>query len=294
MDTPLSLFFDTAKKFGLLTALIKSLGRIAGRRVLVEQVDTDFPKPPVPRDLSMPTTEDAQTVHPRYRALHDAYPRIKYVMPLPNDRMMLHVGAPNVENFYVVGDAWAHVLSRFIKPGATVMDAGCGCGRTARFLALNANIRQFIGFDVIKPYVDWCQRFFGEAYPGRFQFHHLDVKSERYNPSGVIAGRDARFPANNETVDVFYAGSLFTHLYPEDAKGYAAEMARVLTKNGRAVVSFHDEPIAGNEFTGNEYRADYAADYFAQLMADVGLELVEDLAQLCSQRTYVLGRQAWE
>jgi SAM-dependent methyltransferase len=288
MLNSLALVLNTLRKFGVITVLIKALGRISGRRVLVEHVDLDFPKPLLPRDLSMPTSEDAQTIHLRYRALHNAYPCNKYLMPLPNDRMMLHVGAPNVENFFAVGDAWAHVLSRFISPSATVMDAGCGCGRTARFLALNANMCQFIGFDVIKPYVDWCQHFFGAAYPGRFQFHHLDVKSERYNPTGVIAGRDARFPAGAGTVDLFYAGSLFTHLFPEDAKGYAVEIARVLNNNGHAVVSFHDAPSVGEKFTGDEHQADYAADYFVELMEDAGLTVVEDLAQLCSQRTYVL------
>jgi SAM-dependent methyltransferase len=288
MATPMVLFVDTWQRFGFATALIKSLGRLSGRRVLVERVDTDFPKPVPPRDLSMPTNEDAQTVHARYRALHDAYPRIKYVLPLPNDRMMLHVGAPNVENFYVVGDAWAHVLSRFIPPGSTVMDAGCGCGRTARFLALNGNVQRFIGFDVVKQYVDWCQHFFGDSYPGRFQFHHLDVKSERYNPAGAIKGPDARFPAGDATVDLFYAGSLFTHLYPDDTKGYAAEIARVLAPDGRAVVSFHDAPRDGEQFSGDEHRADYSAEYFEALMAEAGLTLAEDLAQLCSQRTYVL------
>jgi hypothetical protein len=119
---------------------------VAGRRVMVEGIDQDFPRPGAEPDLSMPTMEDA-------RVTLASYQRFKHVLPLPNERMMIHVGARTVENFFVVADAWAQVLNRYIQPDSHVMDIGCGCGRTARMLAGNPYVRRFTGIDVVVPYV---------------------------------------------------------------------------------------------------------------------------------------------
>jgi SAM-dependent methyltransferase len=260
--------------------MIKSLARMAGRRTLVAGVDEDYPAENS-RDLSMPGEEDGRATHP-------GYARWKHVLPLPNERMMLHIGAATTENFFVVADAWAHVLSRFIEPGSHVMDVGCGCGRTARLLAINPNVVRFTGFDVVRPYIEWCQRFFDEQWPGRFSFHHLDVKTERYNPGGTLSSSEARFPAEDESVDFLYAASLFTHLYPDDLEHYAREIERVLRPGGRMLVSIHDQPAADEAFSGSEHRADYDAEHFLQLMKRNGFDLVEDIGDLCGQRSFLL------
>ena len=118
-------FRRVMKENGLAAAMIKALARASGRRVLVEGLDEDFPRPPPPRDLSMPTPDDARRWHLGYGG------RWKHVLPLPNDRMMLHIGAASVDNFFFVADAWTQLLARYIEPGSHVVDVGCGCGRTA-------------------------------------------------------------------------------------------------------------------------------------------------------------------
>jgi SAM-dependent methyltransferase len=274
-------FHQVWRKHGIVTAIIKSLARLIGKRVLIDGVDIDYPEKLNQRDLSLPTNDDSA-------ATHQGYSRWNHVLPLPTDRMMLHVGAETVENFLVVADAWAQVLSRFILPGSHVMDVGCGCGRTARLLAINPNVQQFTGFDVVKPYIDWCNSFFSETYPGRFVFHHLDVQTERYNPKGQLSCQTARFPAADGDIDFIYAASVFTHLYPEDLGSYAAEMNRVLKSDGLALVSIHDQPKSGELFSGSEHRADYEAGHFLSLMQGAGFALLEDIGDLCGQRTFVL------
>jgi SAM-dependent methyltransferase len=281
-----ALFRRAWKTHGMAVALIKALARVAGRRVLIEGVDDDFPRPPAPRDLSMPTMDDARAWHLGYGG------RWKHVLPLPNDRMMLHVGAPSVDNFFFVADAWAQLLTREIGPGSHVMDVGCGCGRTARLLVNNPYVARYTGFDVFAPYVEWCNRFFGELHGERFRFHHLDVKTARYNPSGTLAADSARFPAPDGDVDVLFAASLFTHLYPHDAQAYLRETHRVLHDGGTAVVSFHDRPRHGETFCGDEHRADYDAAHFRALCAQAGLHLAEDVGDVCGQRTFVLRKEA--
>ena len=136
----------------------------------------------------MPTSSyDAVTTHP-------GYPVWPGIAPLPNEPMMYHVGAPSVENFLVVADVWSQLVSRELTPGARVLDIGCGCGRTARLLLHHPYIRSYVGFDVIKPYVEWCTRFLTPLTQDRFQFQHLDVRSDHYNPLGTLSADDVRFP----------------------------------------------------------------------------------------------------
>jgi SAM-dependent methyltransferase len=235
-------------------------------------------------DYPMPTTEDAETWLSKYT-------RWKYVPPLPNESMMYHIGAPNVENFYVVAEAWAYVLGHYLQPNSHVLDMGCGCGRTARLLALNPHVERLTGFDVILPYIQWCDRFFGELFPERFKFHHLDVRSERYNPDGKFTCQTARFPTDDQGVDIAFAASLFTHLFPEDARAYLQELRRVLKDEGKAVISFHEEPQAGQFFSGSEVRADYETNYFLQMVREEGFDIFEDIGELCGQRTVVLTKR---
>lgn len=232
-------------------------------------------------EYPMPTSEDARTWLSKYT-------RWKYVPPLPNEAMMYHIGAPNGENFYVVAEAWAHVLSHYLQPGSHVLDMGCGCGRTARLLALNPRIERLTGFDVILPYIQWCSRFLGEYFSDRFKFYHLDVRSERYNPQGKLTCQTARFPADDRDVDMAFAASLFTHLFPEDARAYLREVYRVLKEDGKAIVSFHEEPRPGETFSGDEARADYEPNHFLQMVREEGFDILEDLGELCGQRTVVL------
>src|SRR6478609_2562996 len=154
-------------------------------------------------------------------------------------------------------------------------------------LVNNPHVARFTGFDVFAPYVDWC-RFFGEIHGDRFRFHHLDVRTARYNPDGTLTCETARFPADDGDVDLIYAASLFTHLYPDDARAYMREMHRVLKPGGLAMVSFHDRPLAGEPFSGSEHRADYDTSYFAGLLAEAGFEMVEDIGDVCGQHTLVL------
>jgi len=277
-----ALFRRVWRTHGLAAALIKALARLAGRGVLIEGVDEEFPRPPPPRDLSMPTMDDARAWHVGYGG------RWKHVLPLPNDRMMLHIGAQSVDNFFFVADAWAQLLTREIGPGSHVMDVGCGCGRTARLLVNNPYVVRYTGFDVFAPYIEWCNRFFGELHGERFHFHHLDVRTARYNPAGALAADAVRFPAADADVDVLYAASLFTHLYPRDAAAYLRETRRVLRDGGTALASFHDRPAAGEAFSGDEHRADYDAAHFSALCAQAGLDLAEDVGDVCGQRTFVL------
>jgi len=83
---------------------------------------------------------------------------------------MFHVGAPSLEDFLVVGDAWGQLVAKELALDACVLDIGCGCGRTARFLLHNPHVREYVGLDVIRPFIDWDTRYLSHRRAGGSNF----------------------------------------------------------------------------------------------------------------------------
>jgi SAM-dependent methyltransferase len=221
--------------------------------------------------------------------LHPKYPQFRFVPPLPSVFLMDTIGASSIENFYVVGEAWSHVVSHFAAPGATVLDIGCGVGRTARFLLQRKDLR-YIGFDVIKSSIDWALTHLRPLTQDRFDFVHLDVFNAHYNAKGRPASEGVRFPAADAQIDVAFAASLFTHLLEPDAITYLRESARCLTSGGKLLASLHIEPPAGGRFVGQENRIDVDPDYFKQLASNAGLRFAESIGPVCGQETLVFAK----
>lgn len=236
-------------------------------------------------DRAMPTLEDAERTH-------ELYPRWGSIAPLPNARMMLHVGAESVENFLVVGDAWGQLVASQLEGPSRILDIGCGCGRTARTLLQNPWVTEYFGFDVVPVYPAWCNRWLSPLARGKFSFMHVDVHSERYNPQGRYRGSEVEFPYATGSLDLAFAASLFTHLFEADARRYLAEAARVVRPGGKLIASFHDRPSSG-VYSGDEHRADVAPDYFEDMARASGWGGVSaKLDDVCGQHVLVLVRRA--
>ncbi|HLK12693.1 MAG TPA: class I SAM-dependent methyltransferase [Candidatus Binatia bacterium] len=211
-------------------------------------------------------------------------------MPLPPPGLMWTTGAPSVENFLVVGEAWAQVVGHFLRLGSRVLDIGSGCGKLARHLVGHPFVERYVGFDVIAESVAWCRRFIVPHSGGRFRFEHLDVHSTEYNPRGAFRGDAAVFPANDGTITLAAAASLFTHLLEPEARHYLRETARVLAPSGLAVLSIHTQAPPRVPFAGTAARVDVAPDYFVAMTEEAGLTLRERLGPLCGQETFVFER----
>jgi SAM-dependent methyltransferase len=92
---------------------------------------------------------------------------------------------------------------------------------------------RYVGIDVHAASIAWCRRRF--AADARFRFEHAPVVSA-YGRGGVAIA-DYRLPVGEGAAHLVLAKSLFTHLSESEAGRYLAEIARILSPDGRALVT---------------------------------------------------------
>lgn len=143
-------------------------------------------------------------------------------------------------DFKKIGEEYLRYLVELVdlKRNEKVLDVGCGIGRVA--VALTKYLSKegrYEGFDIVPEWVDWCIKKVSPKYPN-FRFQLVDVFNSRYNQNGKWKASEYKFPYENESFDFVFLTSVFTHMLPEDMENYFSEIARVLKRNGRSLISF--------------------------------------------------------
>ena len=221
---------------------------------------------------------------------HERYPVWEGIAPLPPDSLMWSVGGSSVENFLVAADFWDQMMAPYVAPAATVLEIGCGCGRSARTLLRHPYVARYIGFDVIAANVEWCNRFLAPLSEGRAAFHHYDLYSAEYNAKAQNRASELVFPCEDSGAQLVIANSVFTHLLEPDAIHYLEEIARTLSPSGHALLSIHVNPAEGQRFSGNETRIDISPAYFAELARAAGLTVRRRVDDFCGQMLFMFSR----
>lgn len=143
--------------------------------------------------------------------------------PLPPRRLMVRVaGTADPEWFLRSGRAGYDAIAAHVPLGGvgSVLDFGCGCGRVTRYFHDFAG--DVAGSDVSGAAVDWCR---GNLRFARFEMNGLAP------PLAFV----------DESFDLVYALSVFTHLTGELQLAWRDELRRVLRPGGRLLVTTHGE-----------------------------------------------------
>jgi SAM-dependent methyltransferase len=123
---------------------------------------------------------------------------------------------------------------------SALLDWGCGAGRLAVGVREHfGHIRDYHGVDIQPELIEWADLNLAGPH---FRFSYVNVSNERYNPDGLP---DRTLAAAPDSVDVFYAYSVFSHMNDEDTPAYLQLIAEALAPGGRAFVTcFVEEDVA--------------------------------------------------
>ena len=137
------------------------------------------------------------------------------------------------ELFRSQGLFMAELLRKYanLNPESDVVEIGCGCGCGAIGLTHVLNTGSYRGMDIDAPSIDSCRK--NSAFLNKnFQFYRMDLFSAQYNPEGKYKSSEYVFPYGNESADIVFLTSVFTHMLPADIEHYMAEVSRILRPGG--------------------------------------------------------------
>ncbi len=138
-----------------------------------------------------------------------------------------------ISQFLAIGEACAdhvgrsaHHLGGDLSQADRVLDFGCGCGRTLRWMVAKHPEVEVHGADVDAEAIGWCSRNLTAAH----------VRHTNAEPP---------LPYPDEHFDVVYGVSVFTHLDEHSQDNWIPELRRILKPNGLLVISVNGERAAG-------------------------------------------------
>ena len=148
-------------------------------------------------------------------------------IPFPLSREMLTVGGEtDLRLFLSIGYSCYQIIMRHLPNNlpkkARILDFGVGCARTARFFFRNAEQFDCYGCDVDDKAIEYT----ANALPF--------IKA-------VTSCNRPPLPYGNDSFDVVYSISVFTHLNYEAFMVWLTEMHRILAKGGILQISLHGQ-----------------------------------------------------
>jgi len=156
----------------------------------------------------------------------------------PSEILIEGVSSP--EEFVAFGEGFLDQVlcaRAYLGVDAAVLDVGCGSGSLARALAAYLSPSgRYTGLEVNAGTVAWLQERYAPL--TNFSFHHADVYSAFYNPTGRFTEADYGFPFSDGVFDVVVLKSVFTHMTPQGVRRYLSEIYRVLRRGGRSVITY--------------------------------------------------------
>ncbi len=172
--------------------------------------------------------------------------RHKYVPP----RGYIYTGSPaSAEDYLKQGQHQVQMLKEHAKlqPNHSVLDIGSGIGRTA--IALTGFLNQkgsYDGFDVVERGVDWCNSRIHKENQN-FNFKYIPLFNDLYN-TATLKATEFVFPYAENSIDVAFSFSVFTHMQIEEIQHYFNQIKRVLKPGGICFSTFFLYDDASDKF----------------------------------------------
>jgi len=151
-------------------------------------------------------------------------------LPLPPAKLIVLVGGDTtVPAFFYGGQVVAQTIRDMLGAHGSdigrmkaILDFGCGCGRVMRqWQSLSSDVALH-GTDYNRVLIDWCRR--------NLPFARFDVN--RLQPPLEYA---------DNSFDLVYAFSIFTHLSADLQTAWIDELTRVIAPGGYLIITVHGE-----------------------------------------------------
>lgn len=141
--------------------------------------------------------------------------------PLPPRRLMVRVaGTADADWFLRSGRAAYDAIAAHVPVGdvEAVLDFGCGCGRVTRYWSDSPGV--VCGSDVSDKAIEWCRR---------------NLPFARFERNGLAPP----LVFDDESFDLVYGLSVFTHLTADLQLAWRDELRRVLRPGGLLLLTTH-------------------------------------------------------
>jgi SAM-dependent methyltransferase len=123
----------------------------------------------------------------------------------------------------------------------SVLDVGCGVKFTQVLVNDELPIGRYVGIDVHEPLIEFLREHVADE---RFEYHHVDLRNDRYNPDGERMTAGTRLPVPEAAFDLICLFSVFTHLNPDDYVSMLTTLRRHVARDGHLVYSLYLDQLS--------------------------------------------------
>jgi SAM-dependent methyltransferase len=147
-----------------------------------------------------------------------------------------------------------------------ILDVGCGIKFTRALIDRSLPVEKYVGIDVYREMIDFLRETVDDP---RFEYFHIDVCNERYNPDGEVLSDDTRLPVGDRKFDVICLFSVFTHFAPHDYRSMLKVLRPYVKPDGRLFYTLYiDEITEGGYGLMDVMRARIRQDAPAERIAE--------------------------
>jgi len=215
---------------------------------------------------------------------------------LPSLEYINNIGCSDAQHFKNSSiNQFNELVRRFkVADDWKILDIGCGCGRMAfPFSEYLGQTGKYIGFDVWSDGIEWCN----QNIRNDFLFKYIHAADNYYYEEKRNSEKN-KFSLDfieNQTLDLIFAISVFTHLTKSDTQVYLKEISNVLkpgkfayltcfiiddyffeyqSRTGRFTEVVAEEPGCYYGYKKQDFFAGFTLDNIKNWVSAVGLELV--------------------